>query len=112
MLPSPRREFIVRWAASALGLVVGGARAQTAPSAVLPESDAVAQALGYKTDSQRVDGAQYPAHRPTQQCGNCLAFQGQDGDALGPCPYFGGRRVAATGWCQAYAARGSDQPDH
>lgn len=109
MQPTPRREFIVCWVASALGLAVGAAHAGS--PAVVPESDGVAQALGYKTDSRRVDGARYPAHQPNQQCGNCHAFQGRAGEALGPCPYFGGRQVAATGWCQAYAARGG-QPHH
>ena len=110
MQSTPRRQFIVQGAAGALGLALGAAQAQTAPVTVT-ESDGVAQALGYRSDSRQVDAARSPTHRPGQQCGNCHAFQGQAGDALGPCPYFGGRRVAATGWCQAYASR-DGQPDH
>lgn len=111
MQSTPRREFIVCWVTSALGLAVGGAQAQIVPTTIVPESDGVAQALGYKTDSRRVDGARHPGHRPSQQCGNCHAFQGQTGEALGPCPYFGGRQVVVTGWCQAYSPRGG-QPHH
>lgn len=66
------------------------------------ESDANAQALGYKTDATTVDKTKYPKYQISQTCSNCQFFQGKAGDTAGPCQIFGGKQVSAKAWCSAY----------
>jgi hypothetical protein len=77
-------------------------QAQVGP---VQESDANAQALGYKTDAGRVDRAKYPKFQPGQACASCQFFQGKAGDAVAPCTIFGGKQVNAKGWCSAYVKK-------
>ena len=59
-----RRSFILRAVAvtSVLGLAHAPALAD------VDESDAVAVALGYKTDTKKVDSTKYPGHRRCRSC--------------------------------------------
>src|ERR1700712_3938611 len=84
-------------AASAIGVSLN-ARAQAAQVA---NTDPQAAALGYKSDTTKVDKTKYPNHAPTQKCMNCQLFQGKAAEATGPCPLFAGKVVAANGWCSA-----------
>ncbi|MEO8039291.1 MAG: high-potential iron-sulfur protein [Betaproteobacteria bacterium] len=80
------------------------ATADTKP-VMLDEKDAQAQALGYHSDTTKVDKAKYPKHAATQMCGNCAVYQGKAGAASGPCPIFGGKSVNAKGWCMTWTKK-------
>jgi hypothetical protein len=77
----------------------------SADAAPVQESDANAQALGYRTDASKVDRAKYPKFQTGQACANCQFFQGKAGDATAPCTIFAGKQVRAIGWCSAYVKR-------
>jgi hypothetical protein len=77
-------------------------RQTVAQAGVVQESDANAQALGYKVDASKVDKAKYPTFQAGQLCANCQFFQGKAGDTMAPCAIFGGKQVDAKGWCSAY----------
>lgn len=77
-----------------------------AAAAPLSETDPKAQSLGYRNDSRRVDKIKYIKHNATQNCGNCVLYQGKPGDASGGCPIFKPNTVSASGWCTAYAKKG------
>jgi hypothetical protein len=67
----------------------------SAAAAALDPSDPAAKALGYVTQSSK----------PDQKCGICNQFQGEAGDAQGPCTIFAGKTVASTGWCQSWVKK-------
>jgi hypothetical protein len=96
------------------GLVAGalvpafGFLANTASAAGLPPldaSDPTAKALGFVTDSTKVDATANPTHKPTQKCGTCAQFQGKPGDATGGCNIFAGHSVPQGGWCKVWAQK-------
>jgi hypothetical protein len=78
----------------------------SAEAAAVLESDANAQALGYKSDASKVDRAKYPNFQVGQACASCQFFQGKAGDATAPCTIFAGKQVNAKGWCSAYVKKG------
>ncbi|VWD34273.1 high potential iron-sulfur protein [Burkholderia lata] len=101
-----RRRFIAATTVLASALAVGRrAAAADAGAGTVQETDANAQALGYKTDAGRVDHAKYPKFRAGEACANCQFFQGKPGAATAPCAIFGGKQVNAKGWCSAYAKK-------
>ena len=67
----------------------------------LSESDPTASALGYKTDATKAAARK----DPTAMCSNCSLYSGKPGDASGPCAAFGGKLVAAKGWCSAWTKK-------
>ncbi len=71
----------------------------------LDEQDPAAQALGYRHDAKQVDRKRFGKYQAGQACSNCQLFQVKSGSAWGPCPIYGGRQVAATGWCNAYVRK-------
>jgi High potential iron-sulfur protein len=81
------------------------APAPTASTAVVDEKDPVAVTLGYVSDASRADTTKYKTYAAGQNCANCALYTGKAGDATGPCPLFGGRQVAAAGWCGSYAKK-------
>ncbi len=96
------------------GLIAGaliptfGLLAQKAGAAGLPPLDAAdptAKALGFVTDSTKVDAAANPTHKPNQKCGTCAQFQGKAGDATGGCNIFAGHSVPVGGWCKVWAQK-------
>lgn len=104
-----RREFFtVAGGITLATLVAKHAVAADAPAAKalpeLQETDSIAQSMGYKSDTTKVDAKKFATHKPNQQCDNCRFFQGNAG-APGPCQIFAGKSVAAKGWCQVYAAK-------
>jgi hypothetical protein len=86
-----------------LGLLGNSAAAAGLPA--LDPSDPTAKALGFVTDSTKVDAAANPTHKPTQKCGTCAQFQGKAGDASGGCNIFVGHSVPQGGWCKVWAAK-------
>jgi len=101
MNTTSRRSFMLRAVATSclLGVV------QTEAFANVDESDPLAVALGYKEDTTKVDSAKYPNHAASQQCSNCKQFQGKPADRSGGCTLFGGKDVAAKGWCSSWVKK-------
>ncbi len=95
---------------------VGGESPQQAggqqPAADMPkleESDAMAQALGYKHDAGDVNTQQFPSRADPgsadEFCHNCVHYQGPPDQQWAPCTIFPGKLVNADGWCSAWAAK-------
>jgi hypothetical protein len=95
-----RRAFVVCVVASGSALLASQASAQAA--APVTEADPQAVALGFKTDTTKVDQAKYPNHAATQMCNGCQLYQGKAADATGPCQLFAGKLVSSKGWCSAW----------
>jgi hypothetical protein len=93
-----RRVFMLQVAAGSTALMATHAMAQ----AKLDEKDPQAVALAYAADTTKVDAKKYPKHAAAQKCVNCQLYAGKPADAFGGCPLFGGKVVAANGWCSAY----------
>jgi hypothetical protein len=89
----------------ALGLVGRAALAAGAELPPLDPNDPTAKALGYVTDTSKVDAAANPTHKATQKCGTCAQFQGKAGEARGGCNVFAGHSVGAGGWCKVWAQK-------
>lgn len=104
-MKNPRRTFLLG-AAGAASTALLSRVAVAQATAVLPETDPQAVALGYKVDATKADKAKFPKYAAGQMCGNCQLYQGKPTDAMGPCPIFGNRQVAAKGWCSAWAKKG------
>ncbi len=99
-----RREFF----AAASGVTLATLFANTSHAADLPaltETDSIAVSMGYRSDTTKVDGKKYAAHKASQSCSNCRFYQGAAGDKFGGCQIFAGKSVSANGWCQVYAAK-------
>lgn len=101
MKQTSRRSFMMGVAVGVSMLGAGAAHAQAA----VAETDPQAVALGYKSDTTKVDPKKWPKHEASQRCGNCQLFQGKPGDATGGCPLFAGRVVSANGWCSAWVKK-------
>jgi len=86
-----------------LGMFRNNALAASLPA--LDPADPTAKALGFVTDTTKVDAAANPTHKPTQKCGVCAQFQGKPGDASGGCNIFAGKSVPAGGWCKVWAQK-------
>jgi hypothetical protein len=94
-----RRSFLKLIPIACITLVVPSLL-QAAP-AMLSETDAVAQSLGYRANAKLVDKKLFPRHADGQACHNCVLYQGGSA-AQGGCPIFAGKNVAAAGWCNSY----------
>lgn len=103
-----RRTFVFYTAASGCGLVATSPAwaQQSAAGELVDETDALAVAVGYTPDASKVDSQKFTTYAAGQRCGACTLFQGQAADASAACPLFPGKRVAAIGWCAAWAKRG------
>jgi hypothetical protein len=102
-MKSSRRSFMISAVGLASSLVLS--HEASADAALVQESDANAQALGYRTDASKVDRAKYPKFQAGQACANCQFFQGKAGDATAPCTIFAGKQVHVKGWCSAYVKK-------
>ena len=57
-------------------------------------------------DASKVDAKANPNFKPGQHCANCLqAPTAKAGDKMVACNIFGGRMVAANGWCKVYVKK-------
>jgi hypothetical protein len=81
------------------------ASAQTPAAAKVSEKDPTAVALGYLEDAKKVDATKNPNYKPGQDCANCVQLVGKEGDAYRPCNVFGGKQVAAKGWCKVWTLK-------
>jgi hypothetical protein len=95
-----RRTFLIVAAGASSAAMLGtAARAQPA---MVAETDAQAQGVGYRADATKVDKAKFQKYAAGQACSNCALYQGKAADASGPCVLFPGKAVSAKGWCSAY----------
>lgn len=98
-----RRTFVQTVPLAACGALVAH-RVQAQP-ALVDEKSAQAVALGYVTDTSRVDKVKYKQYQPGQVCANCSLYQGKADDPAAPCPLFPNQRVAAKAWCSAWVKK-------
>ena len=87
----------------ALGLLANEASA--AGLTPLSPTDPTAVALGFATDTAKVDAKKFPTHAATQKCATCAQYLGKPSDARGGCNIFAGHTVPAGGWCSAWAQK-------
>ena len=67
-----------------------------------------AVSLGYTDDTKTVDQKKYPKHTAAQTCARCQFYQtAQEANGIAPCTIFGGKGVAAKGWCSAFVVKPS-----
>lgn len=100
------RRTVLKGISGAAAVALTGARLPAnAQAAKLDEKDPQAVSLGYRHDTNKVDKAKFPKHEASQTCSNCQLFQGKANDAWAPCPIFGGKQVAANGWCNSYVKK-------
>lgn len=104
-----RREFMKR--ALTLAAAVPAARlfgGFSIPSAraegMVPETDAVAQALGYKADAKAFDFKKYKAVKKGSKCDTCALYTKVDA-ASGKCQLLQSGNVAAKGLCGSYSKK-------
>ncbi len=84
--------------------LMGGTMAN-ADATALDANDPTAKALGFVSDTNKVDGTANPTHKPDQKCSNCAQYQGKLADAVGGCNIFAGKTVPAGGWCKVWAKK-------
>jgi hypothetical protein len=107
MHESSRRKFLFQLAAGASALTMARLVSAEEPKGELPPDDAYAKAMGFVVDTNDADSAKYPKHSPDQSCAKCQLWSGAEGDALGPCSFFGGRLVPPNGWCRNFKPHGA-----
>ena len=104
----PRRD-VLKGALIGVAAVPAAAllgRAEAAATGKVDPSEPQAKSLGYVEDASKVDPKANPNFKPGQVCANCLqAPLAKPGMAEVPCNIFGGRNVAAKGWCKVYVKR-------
>src|SRR3569833_789013 len=80
----------------------------SAPQQKLDPKDPQAVSLAYTENTSSVDAKKYPKHDNSQVCSGCQLYQSaQAADNMAPCTIFGGKAVAAKGWCSAYVKKAS-----
>jgi hypothetical protein len=89
-LKSTRRVFIMQNALAATAVL---AASQARAQAMVDPADPQAKALQYTAESTMAG----------KQCSNCALYQG--GADAGGCGIFPGKKVAAKGWCSAWAKK-------
>jgi hypothetical protein len=102
VMTTNRRTFLLTAVASSSAFGAAQALAQER----LDEKNPQAAALGYRTDTTKVDAKAFPKHAASQQCNGCGLWQSKPTDAWGNCPLFAGKQVAAKGWCSAWVKKG------
>lgn len=98
-----RRRFIQ--IVPVAGATLLGARTASAQADMVNEKDPQAVALGYVADASKADKAKFKNWAATQQCNNCALWQGKPTDPVAGCALFGTKKVAAKGWCSAWAKK-------
>jgi High potential iron-sulfur protein len=86
-----------------LGLV--GNDSKAANLTPLDPSDPQAKALGFATDTSKVDPSAHPTYKPGQRCGTCQQYQGKPTDPTAACLIFAGHSVPSAGWCMVWTQR-------
>jgi hypothetical protein len=106
-MKTQRRKFLKMGSVTiaSMAITLRAAKSAIAAQPHVDESDATAQALGYKHDVAKVDKAKFPAYKAGDACDGCKLYQGKPGEAWGGCQIFAGKDVNAKGWCSAYVKK-------
>jgi hypothetical protein len=106
MYKHKRRILLHSISTIAVTSLVGIPLSALADAQKVDEKEPQAVSLGYKEDTTKVDQKKYPKHDRSQVCSNCQFFQQDKASGqYGPCSIFGGKLVAAKGWCSAYVKK-------
>jgi len=100
-----RRELLQATAAVIPVSLAGCATSSDDRPPLVRNSDPVALALAYHSDTRDVDADNPLAttHNASQKCLNCIHQQGSVGPGRLACPTFPGRDVSEEGWCSLWA---------
>jgi hypothetical protein len=101
-----RRVFMLATVGAGLVGTASIASAQK-PGQVVEESDPQAVALGYISDSAKIDKKKHTKYVGGSQCANCQLFQGKPKEPTGLCPLFPNKQVNAKGWCSTWVKKAS-----
>ena len=102
---APRRRFVVNATFACAALAGARLAAAQATPALVKEDDPTAVALGYVADAARIDSKKQPVYVAGSSCSGCALFQGKAGDPSAVCLIFGGKQVAAKGWCTGWSKK-------
>lgn len=101
-----RRRFLIDTAVAVTALPLGaqllGRNAWAQDLPMLPLDNAQAKALNYV---ESTDGLSHPSFKPGSDCAGCQFYTNASAAEAGPCTLFPGHKVAAKGWCSAWAKR-------
>jgi High potential iron-sulfur protein len=103
MTGSSRRVFMLQVIAGTSAVAAGSVGAEE--KAKILETDAYPKSMGFKVDTNNVDGAKFPKHTAEQHCKKCQLFSGKEGEEYGPCSFYGGRLVPVNGWCRNFKVK-------
>lgn len=106
--PMNKRRIFLRTISAAAAVTASGLplSAFSAPLQKLDPKDPQAVSLAYTDDTATVDAKKFPKHDKSQECSNCQFYQtAQAANNMAPCTIFGGKAVAAKGWCSAYVKK-------
>jgi hypothetical protein len=97
-----RRVFLLQVIAGAGAVAAaGGAQAQQK----VDPKDPQATALGYVDDTTKADSKKFPKHTNDHKCNGCQLYSAPANSKEGPCAVFGGKLVAANGWCSSWVKK-------
>lgn len=102
----PRRTLLKGALLGVAAVPVSALLTRTAEAAAgrVDPNEPQAKSLGYIEDATKVDPKANPNFKPGQICANCLQARTTTGAEV-PCNIFGGRNVAAKGWCKVWVKR-------
>jgi len=86
-------------------IILPGTSEAEAPLRPVDPLDPGAKALGFVTQTQKVDARAYPSYKPSQKCATCERFQGKADDAIAGCDIFAGHSVPREGWCKVWVGK-------
>ncbi len=104
----PRRTLLKGALMGVAAVPVSALLSRTADAAAgkVDPNEPQAKSLGYVDDATKVDPKANPNYKAGQDCANCLqAPNAKPGASEVACNIFGGRNVAAKGWCKVYVKR-------
>ena len=104
-MQAPRRLFVVNAMSACAALASARFASAQASPALVKEDDPTAVALGYVADASKIDAKKQPVYVPGSSCSGCALFQGKAGDTSAVCLIFGGKQVAAKGWCTGWSKK-------
>jgi hypothetical protein len=105
-MSSDRRRFLSRIVLGAAALPLLRMTTAQADLPHLTPDDPAAKALGYTSDSSRIDPKTSPTFKAGSHCASCALFTAPASGDWGACGAFAGKAVNKNGWCMAYAAKG------
>ena len=92
-----RRQVIKLGAAGLVALPLVNFAVAAESGDKVDESSDIAKQLHYKHNSKKAEG-----YVKGQSCKGCAFYQGEASTKSGGCIVFGGKQVAAKGWCTSF----------